>query len=344
MADLSVIIPALNEERALPALLDDLHQQVGIELDIVVADGGSDDATCALTRRRGARLVNGVSGRARQMNLGAEHALAPALLFLHADTRIEDAQLLKRSLEAFRLESSRSETPVAGHFALQFDAPDRGSFRYRYLERKTELNRPGTTNGDQGIMVLTSTFDMLGGFDPELPFLEDQRFACEVRERARWFTLPGRLTASSRRFEAEGFGRRYLLMAVIMGAFSAGVDEFFLDAPELYVRHDHTARLDLAPYFEHIRQVTREMGPKRGLEAWFLVGRFIRQNAWQIPFALDVLFEGEVEGAPVTDWFDEHIAPKIEGPGWDALLMVLSAEAFMFVIPAIHGVKRVLSR
>ena len=46
--DVSVIVPTLNEERSLPDLLRDLQRQTEVRLEVLVADGGSDDGTTAL--------------------------------------------------------------------------------------------------------------------------------------------------------------------------------------------------------------------------------------------------------------------------------------------------------
>jgi hypothetical protein len=49
-----VIIPALNEERALPAVLAELPREVD---DVVVVDNGSTDATAEVARAAGARVM-----------------------------------------------------------------------------------------------------------------------------------------------------------------------------------------------------------------------------------------------------------------------------------------------
>ena len=56
MAGLSVVIPALNEAGTLPLLLADLATWPS-NLDILVVDGGSGDATAAVTHHGGARLA-----------------------------------------------------------------------------------------------------------------------------------------------------------------------------------------------------------------------------------------------------------------------------------------------
>ena len=67
----SIILPTLNEESCLGEALRLLRAHRPHE--IIVADGGSTDATCAMAVAAD-RLLQGVRGRAAQMNLGAAHA------------------------------------------------------------------------------------------------------------------------------------------------------------------------------------------------------------------------------------------------------------------------------
>ena len=97
---LSVIIPAYNEERYLPATLAQLGRAaaaagsiLGRDHEIIVADNASTDRTAALAREAGATVVP-VAERniARARNAGAATATATAagdlLLFLDADTLV----------------------------------------------------------------------------------------------------------------------------------------------------------------------------------------------------------------------------------------------------------------
>jgi glycosyltransferase involved in cell wall biosynthesis len=84
----SIIIPVLNEELCIEATLRHVQRQLApAASEVVVVDGGSSDATVALARRCGARVVQAGRGRARQMNAGAAAASGDILVFLHADTR-----------------------------------------------------------------------------------------------------------------------------------------------------------------------------------------------------------------------------------------------------------------
>ena len=288
--ELSVIVPALDEAEVLPGLLADLHGQQGVRLEVLVADGGSTDATAALAAAAGARVVAAPRGRGAQMNAAARLARGPMLLFLHADSRLPDPHLLAGALRALET-AGREGVPVAGHFPLCFlRRTDTHRLGYRYLEEKSTLNREQTINGDQGLLLAAPFFARLGGFDESLPFLEDQRIAARIRACGRWLTLPGRLHTSARRFESEGFHRRYLLMGLIMAMHSLGREEFFARSPQVYRVQRETGRLLLSPYFRLLRSLARHHWGLRGTGATLLrLGCYLRANLWQLFFFVDVL-------------------------------------------------------
>jgi glycosyltransferase involved in cell wall biosynthesis len=87
---ISVVIPAYNEERALPDTLARLCSQPG-DYEVILVDGGSTDGTRSIARRhRDLRIVQAPKGRASQMNAGAAKARGEWLLFLHADTLLPE--------------------------------------------------------------------------------------------------------------------------------------------------------------------------------------------------------------------------------------------------------------
>jgi rSAM/selenodomain-associated transferase 2 len=286
---LSVIIPTLNEAKHLPHLLDDLKKQQNVSLEIIVADGGSSDATRSVAEAGGARFVTAERGRGAQMNAAARVASDDYLLFLHADSRIDDPALLSDAVRALMLEMGDHDR-VAGHFPLRFmRSTGRNAMAYRYAEEKTTFNRVNTTNGDQGLLLTRGFFKDLGGFDESMPFLEDQRIAEKIRSEGKWITLPGYLNTSARRFEAEGFHRRYILMGMMMGLHSVGAEGFFVRAPGVYRVQQDTGRLFLSPFFCLIRQMMcDEWGFAGTLRIFYHLGRYIRQNSWQLFFFIDV--------------------------------------------------------
>lgn len=92
--DITIVIPAYNEERRLPATLDRLVAGLPTvttgRWEIVVSDDGSTDDTVRVVRARAGSDVSVVSGGANQgkgaaLRTGALRARYPLVLFLDAD-------------------------------------------------------------------------------------------------------------------------------------------------------------------------------------------------------------------------------------------------------------------
>ena len=291
---LSVVIPTLNEAEDLPGLLADLKNQQGVTLDVIVADGGSGDATVEQARSRGARVVVSNAGRGLQMNQGARAANSDYLLFLHADSRLADPQLLVTAVQAL----DRSDS-LAGHFALRFRRQLAGHEAFfRRLEAKTRLNRRDAIHGDQGLLIRAADFWALGGFDTRLPFLEDWRMAQKISDRAGWLQLPGELQTSARRFEVEGHLPRYLLMGLIVAMHEAGAMAFFDDSRALYAEQRQPGQLVLRPWQRAARRAMLAGGPARLLQRHWRLGRFILRQAWQWALAWDLARGQAVDAMP----------------------------------------------
>jgi rSAM/selenodomain-associated transferase 2 len=214
---LSVVIPSLNEEQSLGTLLPLLNRMPDVD-EIVLCDGGSDDATVHVARECGAVVVQAQRNRGAQLNAGAHVASGDVLWFLHADTRPhpQSVQSIKRALKNKRV--------LGGNFRLRFD--DR-----RFVARLFEAiargqRRFGVYYGDSGIWVRRDVFEQLGGY-PVWPLFEDYDFVRRleryaVRNRNRTTCLPLPLVASARRFK-RGAGRVLLTWASFQILFTLGV-------------------------------------------------------------------------------------------------------------------------
>jgi len=104
LPSVSIVIPARNEERSLPALLASLARlEYGGEVEIVVVDDGSTDRTAAITEQHGARLLHvdgpepGWTGKTFACWTGAQAATGEWLLFTDADT-VHEPPSLDRAL------------------------------------------------------------------------------------------------------------------------------------------------------------------------------------------------------------------------------------------------------
>ena len=194
---ISIVLPVLNEERALPATLARVCEQAGA-WEAIVVDGGSADATVAIARSfPGIEVIEAPRGRARQMNAGARVARGEWLLFLHADTLLPPDGLARIAA-----------LPAAAHagcFRQRFSGDDR---RLAAISRLHNF-RCGVTGvmyGDQAMFVRRRVFEDLGGF-PDVEILEDVIFTERLAALGRPILVPVDVVTDSRKFVQMGIFR-----------------------------------------------------------------------------------------------------------------------------------------
>ncbi len=88
----SIVIPARNEERNLPRLLQSIFTSYLRKIEVLVVDDASTDQTASVARKSGAAVIAssplpaGWTGKAWACYQGAQHAAGEVLIFLDADT------------------------------------------------------------------------------------------------------------------------------------------------------------------------------------------------------------------------------------------------------------------
>lgn len=212
---LLIVIPTLDEEGALGPLLE-IARELGD--GVVVADGGSTDATLEIARRGGVATVRSKPGRGGQLNHGVE-ALPPAqegdvLFFLHADVRppASARDEIRRAVEA---------GAVGGGFRVRYEDPPRLlAWGCRWIDLRTRWS--GWPLGDQGQFVRRDVFEELGGFRP-WPILEDLDFVRRLARRGEVALVESPVVASARRFRHQGLLRTVAVDWLIFAAYFAGV-------------------------------------------------------------------------------------------------------------------------
>ena len=203
----SVIIPALNEESAIG---DAVRGALAAGADeVIVADGGSRDATRARAAAGGARVIAGPKGRGPQLNAGAAEASGTIFWFLHADARPRpDAGALLRAALA-------EPGAAGGHFRVTFG----NSAHARWLAAFYDvLQRFRVVYGDAAIFCRREAFVAAGGFPP-YPIMEDLAFMQTLRRRGRVVALRQRVHASPRRWEHGGIAQAWAAWLVIQSLY-----------------------------------------------------------------------------------------------------------------------------
>ena len=181
---------------------------------MIVADGGSIDATPQLAVELGAKVIDTPRGRGMQLAAGAEAARGDWLLFLHADTLLG---------QGWRDEVRRhiAERPeVAACFAFQLDE---AGWQARLIERGVALRvrTLGLPYGDQGLLTSRALYEDIGGFRP-LPLMEDVDLVRRIGRR-RLVRFGTAATTSADRWRKDGWWRRSARNLSCLALYGMGV-------------------------------------------------------------------------------------------------------------------------
>ena len=200
---LSIVMPALNEAAVIEAALAALQPLRARGVEVVLADGGSQDGTPALAEPQVDALVAAPRGRAVQMNAGAERARGPLLLFLHADTRLPPlADMLVQQALAGGAHWGRFDVRIDGRQPM---------LRVVAALMNLRSRASGIATGDQAIFVTREAFERIGGF-PLQPLMEDIELSRRLKRIGPPACLHARVCTSGRRWEQRGVWRTIFLM------------------------------------------------------------------------------------------------------------------------------------
>ncbi len=225
---LSVIIPTLNAEATLPRVLTALIPAAvhGVVREVIIADGGSTDGTAEIVEATGAKFIHAPRGRGSQLAAGAKAAKSSWLLFLHADTVLEQGwdREVEKLLE--HVAAGRFRSPeIAATFRFTLDD---FSGSARFLERVVAyrcalLKLP---YGDQGLIVNKRLYDRIGGFR-DLPLMEDVDLVRRIGRR-RMVLLRSRAVTSPERYLKDGFAARMARNALCITLYYLRVPPRFI--------------------------------------------------------------------------------------------------------------------
>ena len=213
-ARLSIVMPTLAAQdallRSLPALTEGLHS--GLIRELIVSDGGSNDATLRMAEAAGARIVTGDPSRGGQLRRGADLAEGDWLLFLHADC------VLPEGWSDAVAEHLGQGGPAA--FRLGFDAD---GFAPACVSSWANLRSRllGLPYGDQALLISRDEYDAAGGY-ADIPLMEDVAMARALRGKVT--LLPITVRTSSDKYRRDGWVRRGAANLVRVIRYLLGAD------------------------------------------------------------------------------------------------------------------------
>lgn len=213
----SIIIPALNEQKLLPRLLEDLKLQTWSRFECLVVDAGSSDKTPQIVTEAmqdDPRFVLIISDRKNpgfQRNLGASSASGNYLVFLDADGQIPDFFL--EGLH-YRLQQTPSD------FFTNWAEPDGRNPRDKAFIQLINVAVEGGNRMGYPVAIAAcigfkrEVFMKVGGFDPLVTYMEDVELVRRTANQGFTFAVyhDPIFTMSLRRLRQDGTLHLYRTM------------------------------------------------------------------------------------------------------------------------------------
>ena len=202
--DLSVVIPAWNEEDYLSDLLDSLQSQKFDDYETIVVDNNSTDNTRSVAKNYDVKLVQETKqGPGYARNCGAEHASGDVLLFLDADVRLRNKHTFSKVV------SILSDTEIVAGSGTW--VPNDGNWVHKQITKissklisflfKWQII---TVASGAFLFIEAETFDKLNGFRGELPFNEDHDIIQRANNTGKIELLENICSISTRRLQVRG--------------------------------------------------------------------------------------------------------------------------------------------
>lgn len=215
---ISVIIPTYNEEGHIGKTISWIREKdtAGFIIEIIVADGGSNDGTVAEASRCGAvAVLSPGKGRAAQMNYGASLAQGSIFYFLHADT-LPPHGFTEDIVQAV------NHGYNAGCFMLAFDQA------HWFLRANcwfTRFDVAAFRYGDQSLFIQKEIFERSGGFCAAHIVMEDHEFIKRLRKQHRFAIIKKPVLTSARKYVTNGVYKTQGIFYLIYFMYYAGFSQ-----------------------------------------------------------------------------------------------------------------------
>jgi glycosyltransferase involved in cell wall biosynthesis len=231
---LSVVIPALNEERHLGQLLSDIQRQTQSPDEVIVVDAGSTDATVRIAKHSSTKVLYSEPPVARGRNLGGFSATGDLIVFLDADTRLPGT-----FFEDFVSEVERRVLDLACPRYLPYDSTPTIRAIHAFWDVVLKASETTLPSGAGHCIALRSElFRESRGFDPSLKF-DDIELVRRLSKGRRFGLVGASVFVSDRRYREEGIFHTLLLHLLMAPAFALGKFEWTNRAAYKFGDHDY---------------------------------------------------------------------------------------------------------
>ena len=235
MSSVSIIIPTLNEAQCLGRTLRHLSILVPAAREVLVIDGGSSDETVAIAHKAGVSVIAAKKcGRAAQMNQGAEVATGEILCFLHADTLVPDdlVAIIEQTLADKTVAAGGFISLMTGEKITRWGVSLHNFVKSYYapLLFRPHLFFQGLRLlfGDQVIFARRADFWECGGFDSNLPIMEEADLCLKLVQQGRIHLVNRVVLSSDRRVAHWGFLKATAIYLYIGFLWGLGVSPQYL--------------------------------------------------------------------------------------------------------------------
>lgn len=255
----SIIIPTLNEEEYLPALLTSLTHQRFHRFEVIVVDGKSKDRTIAKAKRFASKmpqftiLTSPAQNVSTQRNMGAASARGKFLVFLDADVTVPPDYLSRvyRSVAGKRVKllttwhKSDTDEPMDEFL---------NSLGNIMMEVAKLVDKP--FSGGWNTIIRKDIFTKLGGYHERFKFAEDHDLILRASEAGHELAIVRdvKITFCMRRFRHYGYFKaiRTYASTSLHALVNKGIIEEMFDYPmggQVYKKKTRSSKSEVRKKF-----------------------------------------------------------------------------------------------
>lgn len=218
---LSIIVIAYNEENYLPWLLDSLINQTNDNFEVIVVDSNSNDRTELIAKHFGGFFkeykyikLDRTNGPAYGRNKGAEKAKEHRLLFLDADTELEE-NFVEKALDKL----DKKNIDVATCFVRIAEGRMAANMGSAFLNFMMFILNPFYTSAYGACLFSTREVHVyVNGFNEDIVVCEDCNYVKKARGLYKFRILKQKFYTSDRRANTEG-GFRFMMKYIKIHAY-----------------------------------------------------------------------------------------------------------------------------